>query len=190
MLASALTAREPDGFFHDCSGEYSGSGGDLARLALKFDIGAASESPVSPRTQTAGLPLGCLGRRSSIGLLAGPLNNRRGGVRKIKGRSGAMFYSVSPQSAAPAAKEDVRPEPCVLCSAAQISLIPDLSRGNHPLGRNVREPERASGAASSRKVGQSGRVRVAGPQPGPPKLTQTASLLQIELACWVCAVLA
>lgn len=78
-------------------------------------------------------------------------------MRKIKGRCAAMFYPVSPQSTAPAAKENVRPEVCVLCSAARIR--PML---NNSLERNVHEPARARGAASSRKVGQSVRMKVTG----------------------------
>lgn len=57
MVAAALPAREPNVLFHDRIRKYSRSGGDLARLALKSDIGAASESPDTDGDAPAGLLL-------------------------------------------------------------------------------------------------------------------------------------
>lgn len=88
--------------------------------------------------------------------------------RKIKECCSAMFYSLFLPAAPAFSKWNVRPEVCVLYSSTQIRLVPDLGNINNSLERCACEWEcnslllRRLGNTRSRKLGQTGKIRVIG----------------------------
>lgn len=82
--------------------------------------------------------MGAPAQASAGRLLAGPLNERKGGERKIKGRCKRnVLFSVSLSARLAFSKRNVRPEVCVLYSSTQIRLVPDLAGINNSLERCV-----------------------------------------------------